>query len=98
VTLKGGVVEKRGRRNSLEDDVERVLVPHHALVLDDAGMREPLDEFDLLHELGNLVLAESLEPDPLDGDHLSRREVQGSVLYDINRGVSWTSWQINKGT
>jgi hypothetical protein len=71
---------KRSVLGELENDTEGGRrISRHALVLDDVGMRESLDEVDLARELLYLVLAEVLEPNALDGDYLTRVEVQGAI-------------------
>ena len=44
------------KRDSLENDVKSVLVPRHALILDDTRVRKTLDEVDLPHQLRDFFL------------------------------------------
>ena len=56
-----------------------VLIPGHPFILDDARMRQPLDEVDLLHKLRNFLLLESFKPGPSHSFHLPGVQV-GCVI------------------
>jgi hypothetical protein len=65
--------------DSLEDDVERVRVPSHPLVLYNARVRQPLHQLHLVHQLGDLCLGQTLQSYPLHGDHLAGVQVECPV-------------------
>ena len=63
------------KRDSLENDVKSVLVPRHALILDDTRVRKTLDEVDLFHQLRDLSFPQPGKVNPLDCDHLARTQI-----------------------
>ena len=63
----------------LEDDTQRILIPGHSLVLDDTWVGQPFNQIDLPHELRNLFLLQSLQPNPLHCDHLARVQVKRAI-------------------
>jgi len=71
--------EREKKKNSLQDNIQRIIIPHHPLVLDDARMRQPLEQFHLLHELSDILLLQTFESNPLDRVHRSVPKVESSV-------------------
>jgi hypothetical protein len=65
--------------NALKYDAECILVPGHSFILDDTGMRQPLDEIDLPHKLGNFLLLEPIKPEPFHSYHLPGIQVECTI-------------------
>lgn len=65
--------------NVLEDDTKCIVIPGHSLVLDDTRVRQPFDQIDLPHELRDLFLLQSLQPDSFHCDHLTRVQVKRAI-------------------
>jgi hypothetical protein len=63
----------------LENDTKCILIPGHPLVLDDTRVRQPFDQIDLPRELRDLFLLQSLQPNPLHRNHLTRVQVERAI-------------------
>jgi hypothetical protein len=63
----------------LEDDTKRILIPGHSLILDDTRVRQSFDQIDFPHELSDLFLLQSLQPNPLHRNHLTRVQVERAI-------------------
>jgi hypothetical protein len=79
VVRRAAMRDGRGHSDSLEDDVERVVVAAKAKILDDTGMVQASTQFNLAHELLDFIFLHALQSDALDGDHLASVEVEGAI-------------------
>lgn len=67
------------KKHALEDDIQRVAIARHALVLHDARMPQALHDIYLAHELLHVVLRQTLEPDALHRNSLTGEQIQRTV-------------------
>jgi hypothetical protein len=64
---------------SLENNVETLGTPHEAVVLDNVGMVQVLEQVNLHLHVLEVCGAQVLEADLLDGDRLAGAPVEGAV-------------------